>query len=398
MKGVSRTIMRTAPLFPVAGGLILGVVLDRSLHIPSMAYIALLVLMSVVTLFERIRVLIGPVLVFVASICVGGALHLNAARTIPASSIERYTGETRRIARVRGVVVSEPRVLERPPNPFSRWTYGQDRTIFLLEPEWIEGASDCGLRIADCGIPVTGRVRVTVGEAVLDLRQNERVEVFGWLYRFQPPRNPGAFDWAGFYRRQGIVAGMSCKHQESVVRLDHGLPSQRFGFRTWLRSTARGLLTDDLATGADEEASLLEAMVLGHRSRLDRRLNDIFIRAGCIHFLAVSGTHVVVLLSFVWGVGRIFMRTKRQCAWLMIAAVCVYALVAEPRPPILRATVMALLFCGSLILRRPRARLNWISTAAVGLLVCDPTTVFDVGFQLSFAAVLGVSYLTPALL
>ncbi|GAG07990.1 unnamed protein product, partial [marine sediment metagenome] len=81
-----------------------------------------------------------------------------------------------------------------------------------------------------------------------------------------------------------------------------------------------------------------------------------------------------------------------------VLAVCAYAVIAEPRPPILRATVMALLFCGSLLLGRSRARLNWISAAAVVLLVCDPTAVFDVGFQLSFVAVVGVSYVTPALL
>ncbi|UCC31520.1 MAG: ComEC/Rec2 family competence protein [Phycisphaerales bacterium] len=390
MQQISHTAMHTAPLFPVAAGMIVGIVLDGRLQPGVLAYGAPFVLISALVLIRRIRALIGPLLVFTASLCVGGVLHLATARTIPASSIERYTGETKRIARVRGVVVSEPRILDIPPNPFARWSYGSQRTAFLLETQSIEGLSD--------EIPVTGRVRVTVGEAVLDLRENEHVEVFGWLYRFQPPRNPGSFDWSSFYRRQGVVAGLRCNHRENVQRLDAEPPVQGRDFVTWLRTTVRGMLTDDLATGTDEEASLLEAMILGHRSRLDRRLNDVFIRAGVVHFLAVSGTHVVVVMSFVWFVGRIFRRTKRRCAWLMMLTVCAYALIAEPRPPILRATVIAVLFCASLLLRRPRARLNWISAAAVVLLLCDPVGVFDVGFQLSFAAVLGVTYITPALL
>jgi competence protein ComEC len=139
-------------------------------------------------------------------------------------------------------------------------------------------------------------------------------------------------------------------------------------------------------------------MVLGHRSRLDRRLNEVFIKAGVVHFLAVSGTHVLVVMSFVWLVGRMLGRSRRQCAWMMIVAVCAYALIAEPRPPILRATVITLLLCASILLGRARSRLNWVSAAAVVLLVVDPPGLFDVGFQLSFSAVLGVAYITPAIL
>jgi competence protein ComEC len=157
-------------------------------------------------------------------------------------------------------------------------------------------------------------------------------------------------------------------------------------------------LTDDLATGTSEEVSLLEAMVLGHRLRFDRRLNEVFIRAGVIHFIAVSGTNVAILMSFVWSIGRLLRRTKRRCTWLMILSIITYALVADPRPPILRATIMGLLFCASLLLHRPTTTLNWTSAAAVILILFDPTSIFDAGFQLSFAAVLGVGYLAPALL
>ncbi len=390
MHDVSRTIMRVSPLFPVAAGLIAGIVLDRRVELGVYIYLIPFVLLSVGVLIRRVRVSIGPLLIFIVSGCLGGVLHIHAVRMIPPSSIERHIGEHKRIARIRGVVVSEPRLLGPPTNPFQRWTYGSERAVFLLDTESIEGT--------DSDIPVTGRIRVTVREAILDLCENERVEVFGWLYQLHPPRNPGSFDWAAFYQRQGVVAQMRCNHRENVQRLDTGPPTQGHDFVTWLRTTVRGMLTDDLATGADEEASLLEAMVLGHRSRLDRRLNDVFIQAGVIHFLAVSGTHVLVVCSFVWFVGRVLRRSRRQCAWLMIFTVCAYALIAEPRPPILRATVIALLFSASLLLRRPRSRLNWISAAAVVLLLCDPGAVFDVGFQLSFVAVLGVSYLTPAIL
>ncbi|MDO8630565.1 MAG: ComEC/Rec2 family competence protein, partial [Phycisphaerales bacterium] len=166
----------------------------------------------------------------------------------------------------------------------------------------------------------------------------------------------------------------------------------------WMRAEARGLLTNDIATGAPEEASLLEAMVLGHRSRFDRRLNEVFTRAGCIHFIAVSGTNIVVLIGAVWFAGRLVGLNRRRCAWAMAAAVVLYTVLAEPRPPVLRACVMGLLFCASLFLRRTGAHFNWICAAAVLLCIFDPNTVFDVGFQLSFAVVLGVAYLSEAII
>jgi len=388
LQQASTAIIRIAPLFPAAAGLIVGITLDESLRFPVLAYFSLFVVSSLPAISGTIRRTIGPLLIFVAALSVGGLLHLQAARTIPASSIERYADATGRIARIRGTVVSEPQVLGDSPNPFAKWTYQGERTAFLVEAESIEGVEG--------EITVTGRIRVTVHEAVLDLSENEKVEVFGWLFALTPPQNPGGFDWPSFLRRQGVVARMGCDLRLNIRRL--GVDPRQRRWITWLQTTVRGLLTDDLATGTPEEVSLLDAMVLGHRSQFDRRLNEVFIRAGVIHFIAVSGTNVAILMSFVWSIGRLLRRTKRRCTWLMVLSIITYALVADPRPPILRATVMGLLFCVSLLLRRPTTTLNWTSAAAVILILFDPTTVFDAGFQLSFAAVLGVGYLASALL
>lgn len=388
LQQASIAILQIAPLFPAAAGLITGIALDESLRLPILAYISVFIVSSISAIPGAVRRTIGPLLIFAAAASVGGSLHLHAARTIPLASIERHADAAGRIARVRGTVVSEPQVIVDSPHPFAEWTYQGERAAFLLEVESIEGAKG--------GIPATGRIRVTVREAVLDLREDEIVEVFGRLYALTPPQNPGGFDWSAFQRRQGVVARMNCDLRLNIRRF--GVDPQQQRWITWLRTTVRGLLTDDLATGAPEEVSLLEAMVLGHRSRFDRRLNEVFIRAGVIHFIAVSGTNVAVLMSFVWSIGRLLRRTKRRCTWLMILSIITYALVADPRPPILRATIMGLLFCASLLLRRPTTTLNWTSAAAVILILLDPTTIFDAGFQLSFAAVLGVGYLAPALI
>ncbi len=383
-------MMTCVPLLPVAVGLIVGIVLDRSAHVPPAATAASFVALVVLATFRALRMRLGAVLVLLASVCAGATLHLGVARVVPATRIDRYAVPEGAVARITGRVTSEPQQIAEPPNPFQRWTFASAQTAFLLDVEALEAVPHT--------VQASGRVRVNIHEPVLDLHQNERVEVFGRLHALTLPRNPGSFDWAAYNRQQGIVARVVCDRRANVRRLE---PSQAAPHPTpivWARQRARGLLTDDLAAGAPEQVSLLEAMVLGHRSRFDRRLNDIFTRAGVIHFIAVSGTNVAVLMSFVWLVGRAFCRTRRQCTSMMLVAVVAYACVADPRPPILRATVMGVLFCTSLWIQRPRAHLNWICAAAVVLVLVNPVTVFDAGFQLSFAAVLAVTYLAPALL
>jgi len=387
-------VFRSAPLFPVAVGLCAGVALDALLQVGLLVYLGLFVVLSASTVIRGLRVNAGPLLILLSATCVGSTLHLSTTRTIPASGVAWHLASTgrkvrpdRRIARVHGKVTSAPRLTEKPLHPFARWMFRADRTSFLLDTEAIESA--------DGEIPASGLIRVTVDEAVLDLLEGERIEAFGWLYQSQPPRNPGQFDWRAFHRRQGIVAGMKCKHKENIRRLGTDRPFPSSSRLSRLRTRVGEMLTSDLATGVPEEQTdLLEAMVLGHRSRLDRRMNDIFIRAGCVHFLAVSGLHIAVPMSFVWWMGRRLGASTRTCAWLMLIAVLAYVVVAEPRPPILRAGIMGTLFCLSLVLNRPRSGLNWLAAAAIVLVLISPATVFDAGFQLSFAAILGILYLT----
>ena len=289
---------------------------------------------------------------------------------------------------MRGVVSSEPLQLPPQENPFARWSYGRERTHFLLNVQSVEGPWG--------DIPVRGRLRVTVGEAVLDLREGEEVEVFGWLQAFRPPANPGMFDWATYHRREGLSAGLFCSQRENVRRLDpHRLA--RPGLLSRVRAHFRNLLTNDLAETGDDERGLLEALVLGQRSRTDRAMNEMFIRAGCVHFLAVSGVNVGIVMFLAFAPCRLMGLGPRARTWVMLLAVVGYALLTEPRPSVLRATIIAVIYCAARLVGRERAYLNWMAATVVVLACVDPPMVFEVGYQLSTIAVAGVVFLAPAL-
>ncbi len=384
------SFLHLAPLLPAAVGLVIGIAIDHAVMPPAWIYSPALILAVAAVVWPGLFRGTAPhaLLVVAAALACGGVTHQTRTRTLAPDSVARFVHDPAQLARITGRVASPPQLIPKPDTPFAKWSFRGDRTAFLLDATFIEGI--------DAPVATSGRIRVTVREPLLDLRMGEPVEVFGWLYGLRPPQNPGAFDWARYQRRQGVVAGFICEHRESVRRLDPALPEKR-SLPDRLRAFVRGLLTADLLDDQAEEASLLEAMVLGHRSQLDRRLNEVFTQAGCIHFLAVSGTHVMILLSFVWFAGRLVGLTRRRCAWVTLVAIAGYMTIAEPRPPILRAGLMGMLFCVSLLLVRPRSHLNWLSAAAIVLLVIRPGDLFDIGFQLSFLAVLGVVYLAPAL-
>ncbi len=382
------SLMETAPLFPVALGLILGVVMDDAFHFSAVAYTGVFLVSASTAWFPRPRRAAGPLLVLVASATVGGILHANAIRVVPSTSIQHYTAERPVLSRLIGRILDEPRVVSPPPVWFSRWSFGADRTVFLFQAETLEGVEG--------PIAVTGRVRVSVAEPVPDLRPDDRVEVFGWLHRFDPPSNPGAFDHATYLRRQGVVAGLRSEHRENVKLLDASAV-RRESPLSWFRRTVRQLLMDDRATAETEEQGLLDALILGHRSQLDRRLDEAFTRAGCVHFLAASGTNIVIVMLLARMLCPGFLFRPRTRVLAMLLATVLYALLAEPRPPILRAAVICGMYCLARLMGRQHARLNWISASVIILALVDPAMVFDAGYQLSYAATLGVSFLTGML-
>ncbi|GJM24900.1 MAG: hypothetical protein DHS20C16_13150 [Phycisphaerae bacterium] len=138
-------------------------------------------------------------------------------------------------------------------------------------------------------------------------------------------------------------------------------------------------------------------MVLGHRGAVNERTERLFLETGCAHYLAVSGIHIAMLASIVWFPARLFGANRRLAAALMIVAVIVYVIVADARPSMLRAAVMACTLSVSILLRRRASTINSLSVAVILLLSINPLSLFDVGFQLSFVAVTGIVLLTPVM-
>jgi len=141
------------------------------------------------------------------------------------------------------------------------------------------------------------------------------------------------------------------------------------------------------------DAGLAQALLLGDRTRLDRRDRALFRGTGQAHLLAVSGLHVGLLLGGLFLLLRL-LGARPHVAWIAgLLAAAVYVPVTGSQPSAIRAGLGTALWCGARLLRRRPSGLAIL--ALVGLLVLwtRPAAVAEVSFQLSFAAVASILFL-----
>jgi competence protein ComEC len=138
------------------------------------------------------------------------------------------------------------------------------------------------------------------------------------------------------------------------------------------------------------EAALARGFVLGEDDRIDPATVEDFRRAGLSHLLAVSGQNVALLALLVMPLlAALGMPLRTRLVWV-IAAIAVYVPLAGGGPSIVRAGVMGVITLLATLSGRRSSRLFALAVAAIATLALDPGIGADIGWQLSFAAVLGI--------
>lgn len=152
------------------------------------------------------------------------------------------------------------------------------------------------------------------------------------------------------------------------------------------------------AMPSDLERPIAQALLLGDRSELPRRTQEDYRAAGLAHLLALSGTHVSVLLLLFGGLQRLLQQLLRT-RWLppLVTLVLLwgFVLVTGASPSIVRAGLFTSLLVVPVLLRRDADLFNVLAFTLVVHLLFAPEALFDIGFQFSYAAVLGIFIWEP---
>jgi competence protein ComEC len=251
------------------------------------------------------------------------------------------------------------------------------------------GSTDHRAVVLSIGTPANGLQR-----AVVELRPPEAADrVYAWLPRYpeiapgdvvrfggrlEPaPTDPG---FGAYLARSGIAF---TDRTPSLERI--GTDSTPLAQLEQLRRTVAALIADALP---EPEAGLSSAMAIGLRDLVAKDVSDDFRIAGLSHVVAISGWHICLLAGVVAGMLRPLSRRPRSL--IVLIAICSYSVLAGAAPSVLRAAVMA----SVVLLSRESGRRGQASAAlaitAAAMLIAEPATITDAGFQLSVAATCGL--------
>jgi competence protein ComEC len=221
-----------------------------------------------------------------------------------------------------------------------------------------------------------GRLLVEVPEPIGDLGVGSGIEAAGTT------REPS--DWERRYlRRLGVGVVLEARRLEPTAVRRGGL----VGLLDGVRERAEAALSR--GTGPDA-SDLLRGFVLGEDDRIDPETVDQFKRSGLAHILAVSGQNVILLAVLAAALlGALGVPRRARLLWIL-GLIAVYIPVAGAGASIQRAGVMGAAGVVAALASRPRARWYALLLAACATLAIDPRASSDVGWQLSFAAVLGI--------
>lgn len=240
--------------------------------------------------------------------------------------------------------------------------------------------------------PVTGKVVAYFQktDSAFALRYGDLLAIDAPIGEVAPPKNPGEFDYRSHLMRKGITGQCWLKDADWIdLQINKANPLFAFSYR--IRD--RLLLSLQRCGMKDKEFGVAAAILLGYDDSLADEVRKNYVAAGSMHILCVSGMHVGIiylLASFLLG----FLNRKR---WqkvlknsLLLLLIWMYAFIAGLSPSILRATLMiSFVIIGEMIHRKGFV-INSIAASAFILLCVNPNNLFEIGFQLSYVAVIGI--------
>ncbi|OHB77060.1 MAG: DNA internalization-related competence protein ComEC/Rec2 [Planctomycetes bacterium RBG_16_55_9] len=384
---IHERIISTCPLVFVAVGLILGILIQSRVDVAVSLWFGLLAMLALTAIvffsiprFSSASRYVTAYLALCCFVCLG-AIRLTSYGRAEPNDVRHLVADERRLATIRGSIITEPYISKYTNWKFARFTPTDPTTSFYINVTEIEAI--------DGWKKVVGVVRVQVGEQVLDLKVGDAIQAYCWLERFAPATNPGQFDTAEYLARRNVFIAASIQSRSGITILSRIASSTLTRMRTRIKQAATNALLGDISQD-ESSRGLVEALLLGNRREIDTETYEAFRKTGLLHLISLSGMHLGILFGIVWLGSKTAGFLKPARAVICAVGVAVFMLIVPPRAPTVRAAIIAWVFCASIFFRRRYNPINGLSLAAFILLLIKPTDLFEAGWQLSFASLLGI--------
>ncbi len=226
------------------------------------------------------------------------------------------------------------------------------------------------------------------------LRYGDVIDLDAQITDFDFPCNPNLFDYNSYYHKQGLIGSIfTTQSNIKIIRRHAGnwfiknliIPLRNYFFNTisqYLESNKKALLI---------------GLLLGEKQEMSEKLRQTFADTGIAHILAVSGLHIAILIGILLLLLPIIrVRGLLQLA-IIIVVIFIYLSIIGFKISAVRAGLMALFVCLGLYTHRYYNPINSVLVAAIIILLFSPQAIFEISFQLSFIATLGIIMITPKL-
>lgn len=245
--------------------------------------------------------------------------------------------------------------------------------------------------------PSTARVRVLAND--VKIQPGDRIRLTASLAPPAKPALPGAFDFARTAWFEGLGAvGYAVKRPVIEARgpaatYDEAVSRSVAQFRQSITARIHAVLPGE--TGA-----IAAALITGERGGITPETNDAYRGSGLFHILSISGLHMVIMAGAVFFSVRLVLAAipaialrypiKKWAAVAGIVAALGYLAISGGAFATVRAAIMIVIIFGAVLLDRPALALRNVALSAFVILLLYPESLFDAGFQMSFAAVTGL--------
>lgn len=241
-------------------------------------------------------------------------------------------------------------------------------------------------------IPLKGKIIVYFKKDTLlpVLEYGSQIVFRKSLQEIKNAGNPGGFDYKRYSLFHGITHQVYLKTEEFIALQETNkkwLP----GFLEATREKVLTILRDNIK--GDKESGLAEALLIGYKDNLDKTLVQSYTNTGVVHIIAISGLHLGLIY---WLLIQLLkpMQRRKYVKWLrpliIICGLWLFSLLAGAQPSILRSAVMFTCIVLGETLTKRTSIYNTLALSAFLLLCYNPYWLWDVGFQLSYSAVLSI--------
>ena len=340
----------------------------------SLTLIVLATLLLLTALWRVIRNYQQALWPIIGLFFIAGMLCANQDSIVPADDISLHIGKT---VTVTGVVAAVPEISQ---------ANTQDKQVrYAVRVQSVE------LEKAGASAAASGKVRINVlykenGEVAA---YGDKITAYGKVRELRGYNNPGQIDMTVALKREGITARMSVQAQNIKLNTVHAGYSWRAALADWQAGIVRALQQ----VMPVNDAAILTAVLFGGYQGINKSVVDDFAATGLIHILSVSGAHIALVAGLIRWFGNQLRLGSRTTTIVAVLAIVFYACISGFTPPVIRSMIMGIISLLAVLVERESYAPAALAVTALGMLVYQPLLLYDISFQLSFAATAGLVFL-----